>query len=75
MREGEPLLAVDDPVWVEHGDDLEEEAGAQALCQGGAARQELQRALHHPAGIGLARVHPPRQEHHRPTPCTHSAEM
>lgn len=45
--------AVDDSVWVEHGDELEDEGLPQTLGHRVTAAQKLQRALHHPAGIGL----------------------
>lgn len=48
--------AINDPVWVEHGDDLEDEGLPQALGHGVTATQELQSPLHHPAGIALPRV-------------------
>lgn len=47
------ILAVDDTIWVEHGDDLENEAFSQELSHRVTADQELQGPLHHPAGIAL----------------------
>ena len=61
-------LSVDDAVRVEHGDDLEDVGLTQAVGQLAGAHQELQRALHHPAGVGLPGMHPGRQEDHRPVP-------
>ena len=47
------LRAIDDSVWVEHGDELENKGLPQTLGHWLTAAQELQGALHHPAGIGL----------------------
>lgn len=47
---------------VEHGDYLEDVGLSKAGCQWAGAHQELQRALHYPAGVGLPRVHSGRQE-------------
>ena len=45
--------AIDDSVWVEHGDDLEDKGLPQTLGHWVTAAQKLQGALHYPAGIGL----------------------
>lgn len=61
-------LSVDDSVGVEHGHDLEDVGLPQAGCERAAAHQELQRALHDPAGVGFSRVHSGRQEDERTVP-------
>lgn len=55
-------LSVYDSIRVEHGDDLEDVGLSQAGCQWAGAHQELQRALHYPAGVSLSGVHSGRQE-------------
>ena len=62
-------LAIDDAVWIEHGHDLEDELLTQRLGRGLVAEQVVDRTLHHPAGVALARVHAPRQEDVRTVPC------
>lgn len=49
--------AIDDSIWVEHGDDLKDEGLPETLGHQVIAAQKLQSALHHPAGIGLTRMH------------------
>lgn len=51
------ILAIDDTIWIEHGDDLENEVFPQESSHRVTADQELQGPLHHPAGIALSRVH------------------
>lgn len=51
------ILAIDDTIWIEHGDDLENEVFPQESSHGVTADQELQGPLHHPAGVALSRVH------------------
>lgn len=55
-------LSVNNSIRVEHGDYLEDVGLSQAPCKRAGAHQELQRALHYPAGIGFSRVHSGRQE-------------
>lgn len=55
-------LSVDHAVGVQHGDDLEDVGLSQARRERAGAHQELQRALHYPAGVGFSRVHSGRQE-------------
>lgn len=50
------ILAIDDTIWVEHGDDLENEVFPQEPSHRVTADQELQGPLHHPAGIALSWV-------------------
>ena len=69
-RGRQDVRAIDDPVGVEHRDDLEDEGLPQALGHGVAAAQELQAALHNPAGIALPGVHACRQHHTGPITCT-----
>lgn len=61
-------LSVDDSVGVEHGHDLEDVGLPQAGRERAGAHQELQRALHDPAGVGLPGVHPRREEDERTIP-------
>lgn len=49
-----PVVPTNDPVRVEHGDELEDKGLPQTLGHRVTAAQKLQGALHHPAGIGLA---------------------
>ena len=56
------LLSIYNSIRVEHGDYLEDVGLPQAGCLRAGAHQELQRAFHYPAGIGLSRVHSGRQE-------------
>lgn len=58
------LRAIDDSVWVEHGDDLEYESLPETLGHWVVAAQKFQGALHHPAGIRLTRMN---------TACQHDA--
>jgi len=51
-----PIVSVDDTVRIEHGNDFEDEVFAQGLRLGCVAHQEIDHALHHPAGVRLARV-------------------
>lgn len=69
------ILAIDDSVWVEHGDDFEDVALSKALCQRAGAHQELQRALHHPAGVSLSGVNTCREEDQRAVLCTHTTAV
>lgn len=55
-------LSIYNSIRVEHGDYLEDVGLSQAGCERAGAHQELQRALHYPAGVGLSRVHSGRQE-------------
>lgn len=55
-------LSIYNSIRVEHGDYLEDVGLSQAGRERAGAHQELQRALHYPAGIGLSRVHSGRQE-------------
>lgn len=55
-------LSIYNSIRVEHGDYLEDVGFSQAGCECTGAHQELQRALHYPAGVGLSRVHSGRQE-------------
>ncbi len=50
-------LSIYNSIRVEHGDYFEDVALSQAGCERAGAHQELQRALHYPAGIGLSWVH------------------
>lgn len=50
------LLAIDDTIWVEHGDYLENEVFPSEPSHGVTADQELQGPLHHPASIALSWV-------------------
>lgn len=49
--------AIDDSIWVDHGDDLKDEGLPETLGHQVIAAQKLQGALHHPAGIRLTRMH------------------
>lgn len=64
------ILAIDDSIRVEHGDDFKNVALSQTLCFRSAAHKEFQSALHHPAGVGLTGMYPGRQKHHWTTPYT-----
>lgn len=55
-------LSINNSIRVEHGDYLEDVGLSQAGCQRAGAHQELQCALHYPAGVGLSRVHSGCQE-------------
>lgn len=55
-------LSINNSIRVEHWDYLEDVGLSQASCKRAGAHQELQRALHYPAGIGFSRVHSGRQE-------------
>lgn len=66
------IPAVDNSVRVEHRDDFEDVALSEALCQRAGAHQELQRALHHPAGVSLSGVNACREKHQRTVLCTHT---
>ena len=50
-------LSINNSIRVKHGDYLEDVGLSQADCQRAGAHQELQRALHYPASVGLSRVH------------------
>lgn len=56
MSQVPDILAIDDTIWVEHGDDLENEVFPQEPSHRVTADQELQGPLHHPAGIALSWV-------------------
>lgn len=55
-------LSIHNSIGVEHGDYLEDVGLSKAGCKRAGAHQELQRALHYPAGVGLSGVHSGRQE-------------
>ena len=50
------ILAIDDTIWVEHGDYLENEVFPQEPSHRVTADEELQGPLHHPASIALSWV-------------------
>lgn len=56
-------LAMDDSIRIKHGHNLEDEAFPEELSNGITAHQELQGALHHPAGVALTRVNSGCEKH------------
>ena len=60
------MAPVDDPLDVEHGDDLEDVGETQEPGFGSVPGQEVDEAMHDPRGVGLARMDPRRQDHHSP---------
>lgn len=67
--QGAPVIAIDDTIWVEHGDDLENEVLSQEPGHRVLADQKLQGPLHHPAGIALPWVNAGRHHLVRTLPC------
>ena len=63
------ILAIDDTIWVEHGDYLENEVFPQEPSHRVTADQELQGPLHHPASIALSRVNSSRNHLVWALPC------
>ncbi len=54
---------MNDPVWVEHWDDLEHKLLSEDLCIGVVAGEVMKETPHYPAGIGLPRMHSCRNDH------------
>ena len=63
------ILAIDDTIGIEHGDDLENEVFPQECSHRVTADQELQGPLHHPAGIAFSWVHSGRDHLAWTLPC------
>ena len=64
--QGAPVVAHDDSVRVQHGDDLEDIRVSEELRLFVIADQIFYNALHHVGSIGLSRMHPRRQYHSFP---------
>ena len=50
------IVADDHPIWVQHGDYLEHKHLPEQLGIRVSAGEEVEEALHHPAGVGLPGV-------------------
>ena len=56
------VVSNDDTIGVEHGHNLEDECAPEELRLVIVAHQKVNHAIHHVRGIGLARVHPRRED-------------
>lgn len=54
---------MDDTIWIQHWDDLEDKLAPQHLCIGVVTGQVAKESPHHPAGVGLPWVHSARYHH------------
>ena len=57
------VVTVDDSVWVEHGDDLEDELVSELASFSVVADQKVNGSLHHERGVGLTWVDPCADNH------------
>ena len=62
-RQTASVVAVDYPVGVKHRNDLENELLSEDVSLRGLTNQKIDGSLHHPARIGLPRVHSCGQKH------------